>query len=67
MLLETNIFLSKDEAAAFLHISPRTLSRWHAEGSGPPRIKRGRIILYSQDSLAKWLHRQEREDPRSRA
>jgi hypothetical protein len=33
--------LSREQAAHLLKVSVRTLSRRHAEGSGPPRIKHG--------------------------
>ena len=63
-LLDTsNPYLTKDEAAEFLRVSPRTLSRWQAEGSGPPRIKRGRLILYSRQSLVTWLQSHETLGP----
>ena len=58
-------FLNRDQIANFLNISVRTLSRRHAEGSGPPRIKHGGIILYYLPSVSEWLISQERECVRS--
>ena len=59
-------FMTKAEAAALLRISPRTLSRWQAEGIGPPRIKRGKLVLFDRDSLTKWFLAQQTTPPRCR-
>lgn len=58
-------YLPWPEAAKKLGVSKRTLARWHALGIGPPRVKVGRKILYSIDSLTKWL--KEKEKPACRA
>jgi len=47
--------LKKCEAAEFLGVSERTLSRLHAEGKGPPRSKVGRSARYFEDNLVEWL------------
>lgn len=57
--------LSKSEAATFLGITERTLSRREAEGVGPPRVKHGRKIVYFEDSLTRWLEGLERKGVRS--
>ena len=57
--------LNRDQIAHFLSISVRTLSRRHAEGSGPPRIKNGQKIYYYKPSVIKWLISLERECVRS--
>jgi len=51
--------LEKNQAAKFLGISVRTLSRMHAEGKGPPRVKYGRRVVYLKDSLMQWVISQE--------
>ena len=51
--------LNKPQAAEFLGISERTLSRLQAEGIGPPRVKIGRRVVYLLDSLLLWLKSQE--------
>lgn len=60
-----DVYLTLKKAAFYLSISPRTLSRRHAEGSGPPRIKHGQIIYYRQSKLDEWLISLERECVRS--
>ena len=58
-------FLTRDQAAHFLKISVRTLSRRIAEGSGPPRIKHGQKTVFRQSKLIEWLISLERECVRS--
>ena len=58
-------FLNWHDAAKFIGVTTRTLARWHAEGIGPPRIKVGRQVIYSMESLTNWL--KEREKPACRA
>ncbi len=60
-----NKYLSRQDAATFLGISPRTLSRWHSERVGPPLIKVRRCVRYSEASLIDWLDDQERKPCRS--
>jgi hypothetical protein len=48
-------FLTKEQLAAELRRSPRTLDRWEVLGMGPPRTRIGRKILYRRASLHKWL------------
>lgn len=62
----SDIFLSREEAASFLRVHPRTLARWYAQGEGPPVVMQGRQILYLKDSLLAWLRSQERRPVRSR-
>ncbi|MCC5972300.1 MAG: helix-turn-helix domain-containing protein [Pararhodobacter sp.] len=47
--------LNKGQAADLIGVSERTLSRLHAEGSGPPRIRIGRQVRYLQSSIYEWL------------
>jgi transcriptional regulator with XRE-family HTH domain len=54
-------FLHRDELAEALNVSPRTLDRWEALRKGPPRVRVGRTILYSIDSVADWLLSQEKK------
>lgn len=58
------IFLTKQEAAHFLGVSPRTLTRRQNEGLGPPRIKHGAKVLYRYDALVEWLKSLERKPVR---
>ena len=50
-----NGYLTKDELANQLRITVRTLDNWDRRGSGPPRFKCGKTILYSQVAVDRWL------------
>lgn len=58
---EDERFLTSPEVARRLGISERGLSRFRAEGGGPPFVKIGRRVAYNPASLAEWIQRQERE------
>lgn len=49
------IYLTPDEAAAFLGRSVKTLANYRSRGGGPPYFKRGRIY-YREDDLTAWLN-----------
>ena len=63
--IKEDVFLTLKRAAFYIGVSPRTLGRRHAEGSGPPRIKHGQIIYYRQSKLDEWLISLERGCVRS--
>lgn len=47
--------LTEREAAAFLKLSPNTLSVWRSQGYGPPYLKLGRrTVRYRMTDLAAW-------------
>ena len=48
------IYLTTNEAADRLRLSPRTLERMRVEGSGPRFIKMARRVLYRIDDLDAW-------------
>jgi hypothetical protein len=52
-------FLTREQLAAELRRSPRTLDRWDVLGIGPPRTPVGREIFYRRASVQKWLVAQE--------
>jgi excisionase family DNA binding protein len=52
-------FLTTEELAAELGRNKRTLDRWSALGTGPPRTRVGRKVLYRRTSVQKWLAAQE--------
>jgi hypothetical protein len=56
-LSPTAIFLSAQEAAALLRISPVTLGRWRIEGQGPAFQKFGRRVVYAREELIAWARR----------
>lgn len=51
--------VTADVAAAWLQISPRTLSNWRAAGKvgQPPYVKVGRAVRYDLDAIKAWVAR----------
>ena len=47
-------FLTNDEAAAFLRLSPRTLEKQRVLGGGPRYRKFGTRVLYAVGDLRTW-------------
>jgi len=47
-------FLTVEEAARFLRLSPRTLNKFRIEGRGPEFRKHGRRCLYALADLEAW-------------
>jgi len=47
-------YLTNDEAAAFLRLSPRTLEKQRVIGGGPRFRKFGRRVLYAIADLETW-------------
>lgn len=47
-------FLTNDEAAAFLRLSPRTLEKQRVIGGGPRYRKFGARVLYAVGDLRIW-------------
>jgi hypothetical protein len=55
------VFLTAPEAAAFLRLSPITLSRWRVQGYGPRWIKMGpKRVCYAMDDLRAFTDAQKR-------
>ena len=57
-------YVSAQDVASMLGVSPRTLSRWTAAGAGPPKIKIGKKVLYDLGKLPEWLASREIPPPR---
>lgn len=58
-------YVTPDSLARSLGVSVRTLDRWNAKRSGPPRTVVGRTILYRRESVQEWLRsREERRQAR---
>jgi hypothetical protein len=53
-------YLTPTQLAAQLGCCEKTLARWHAARSGPPRVTVGRRLLYRRTAVADWLERQEK-------
>ena len=49
-------YLTNDEAAAILRLSPRTLEKLRVIGGGPRFRKFGRRVLYAFDDLEVWAN-----------
>lgn len=47
-------YLTNDEAADFLNLSPRTLEKQRVVGGGPRFRKFGRRVVYAVDDLERW-------------
>ena len=50
---------SREDLAAALGVSIRTLDRWHRLRIGPPRIEVGKRRLYRAEAVQKWFERNE--------
>lgn len=48
-------YLTKDQLAAELHVTPRTLDIWNSRGLGPPRTNVGRVPYYALRAARVWL------------
>lgn len=52
-------YMTDDECAAELDISPRTLARWDRLGCGPPFLKIGRLKRRPRGGTKAWLKSKE--------
>jgi hypothetical protein len=52
-LIDTQ-YLTNDEAAGFLKLSPRTLEKLRVVGTGPRFRKFGRRVVYDVADLIRW-------------
>jgi hypothetical protein len=48
-------YLTKEDLAAQLNRSIRSLDRWALNGDGPPYVRIGRRILYRREAILEWL------------
>lgn len=56
-------WITRDDLATQLGVSPQTVKRWAMRREGPPWMKVGRKVLYNRDSVKEWLRSRE-IDPR---
>lgn len=50
-------YLNREQAAAFLHVQPKTLANWACQGKGPKfRKPSGKLILYAIEDLQAWVN-----------
>jgi hypothetical protein len=52
-------YFTEKQLAHVFDRNTRTLRRWYAERTGPPRIRVGRKILYRKSAVALWLAQNE--------
>jgi hypothetical protein len=57
--VQTGVFLTPKEAAELLKVSVSWLAKARARGDGPPFIKIGRCIRYSEAPLHIWAKSKE--------
>ena len=51
-------YLTNDEAADYLRLSPRTLEKQRVQGGGPRFRKFGRRVMYAMTDLEAWADAQ---------
>lgn len=53
-------YLTREELASELRISPRTIARWENQPNGLPATELGGRMLYRRESVRKWIQSRER-------
>lgn len=51
-------YLTTNEAAAYLRLSPVTLAQWRSRDRGPAFLKLGAAVRYRRADLDTWAERQ---------
>lgn len=59
LTLQTGVFLTPKDAAEILKVSVSWLAKSRMRGDGPPFIKIGRCIRYSEAALQEWAKSQQ--------
>ncbi len=58
-------YLTREQLAAELEVSPRTIARWHDHPDGLPCTTMGQRILYRKSAVLAWIDsRERRPNPR---
>lgn len=52
-------FLTVQEVADLLRVSPGTVRGWIAKGEGPPMLRFGKQIRYRPERVMEWVEQQE--------
>lgn len=60
-------YLTRDQLAAELRVSARTIIRWQDQANGLPYTEMGGRILYRRKSVQEWLESLEKKPNRRRA
>lgn len=53
------MFLTVQEVAELLRVSPATVRAWIAKGEGPPAMRFGKQIRYRPERVMGWVEQQE--------
>jgi excisionase family DNA binding protein len=53
------VFLTVQEVADLLRVSPGTIRAWIARGEGPPAMRFGKQIRYRPERVMEWVEEQE--------
>ncbi len=56
------MFLTVQEVADLLRVSPGTVRAWIAKGEGPPAMRFGKQIRYRPERVMEWVEEQEGGD-----
>lgn len=62
-------YLTADEVAALLQVSPKTVYRWTRDDLTMPALRIGAVVRYPRDRILTWLRQREQglgRAPRSR-
>lgn len=57
------MFLTVQEVAEVLRVSPATVRAWIAKGEGPPAMRFGKQIRYRPERVMEWVEQQEEGGP----
>jgi len=55
-------YLTTNQLADRLQVSPATLRYWRHKRTGPPGVKFGKVVRYSLAEVEAWLAEQARRD-----
>jgi len=51
----TSLFLTRAEAAAYLKLTPESLSNLHSQGKGPTYYRKVGRVYYLEQDLIEWI------------
>jgi predicted DNA-binding transcriptional regulator AlpA len=54
-------YLRQKKAATYVGLSEQMLIKLVRKNEGPPRIRKGRAVLYSVKALDEWMERDQEE------
>lgn len=47
--------LTPEEVAGYLKVKTQTLAKWRVQRDGPPYLKLGRLVRYSEAGFTAWM------------